>query len=53
MKELEDLEKLCMEKNVWKVCDDICSRIDGEPGPHGDMTAYVTARKVSKFHPLF
>ena len=37
-----------MEKNAWKVCDDICSRIDGEPGPHGDMTAYVTARKGIK-----
>lgn len=38
-----------MEKNVWKVCEDLCSRIDGEPGAHGDMTAYVTERKGVSF----
>ena len=49
MNELDDLGKLCMEKNVWKVCEYLCSRIDGEPGPHGDMTAYVTERKGISF----
>lgn len=34
-----------MEKNAWKVCEEVCSRIDGEPGPHGDMKAYVTEKK--------
>ena len=33
-----------MEKNAWRVCGDVCARINGEPGPCGDMTAYVTQK---------
>ena len=30
-------EDECMRRNAWKVCEDVCSRIDGEPAPSGDM----------------
>ena len=38
-------EDECMRRNAWKVCEDVCSRIDGEPAPSGDMTAYVTHKE--------
>ena len=54
MKELDDLEKLCMEKNVWKVCEYLCSRIDGEPGPHGDERKGISFISLSyHFHQFY
>ena len=38
-------EDECMMRNAWKVCEDVCNRIDGEPAPSGDMTAYVTHKE--------
>lgn len=45
--ELKAAEDECMMKNAWKVCEDVCSRIDGEPAPSGDMSSYVTNREGS------
>lgn len=39
-----------MERNAWKVAQDVVSRIDGEPGPAGDcMKAYVSDTKEQQF----
>ena len=43
--EMKAAEDECMRKNAWTVCEDICSRIDGEPAPSGDITAYVTHKE--------
>ena len=54
MNELDDLGKLCMEKNVWKVCEYLCSRIDGEPGPHGDERKGISFISLSyHFHQFY
>lgn len=47
--ELKAAEDECMMKNAWKVCGDVRSRIDGEPAPSGDMTAYVTLHEGMLF----
>ena len=47
MRELEDEE---VERNAWRVAQDVVSRIDGEPGPASDcMKAFVTNRKEQQF----
>lgn len=46
LEEIKSLEAECLEKNAWKVCHDVATRINGEPAPCGDMTAYVTQRAV-------
>ena len=39
-----------MERNAWRVAQDVVSRINGEPGPAGDcMKAFVTKRKEQQF----
>ena len=39
-------EALIKEKNAWCIAEDICARIDNEPGPGGSfMKAYVTDSK--------
>ena len=39
-----------MERNAWRVSQDVVSRIDGEPGPAGDcMRAFVTNTKEQQF----
>ena len=39
-----------MERNAWKVAQDVVTRIDGEPGPVGDcMKAFVTNKKDNLF----
>lgn len=43
--EMIAVEDECMRKNAWKVCEDVCSRIDGKPAPSGDTTAYVTHKE--------
>jgi hypothetical protein len=35
--QLEAAEEECMEKNAWRVCEDVCQRVHMEPGPAGDM----------------
>ena len=41
--EYKELEANTMERNAWRVSQDVVSRIDGEPGPAGDcMRAFVT-----------
>ena len=35
--ELETEEASCMEKNAWRVCQDVSERIHMEQGPAGDM----------------
>ena len=32
----KELEAKRMERNAWRVSQDVVSRIDGEPGPAGD-----------------
>lgn len=49
--EIKAYEENCMEKNAWKVCSEVCCRINGEPAPCGDMTAHVTY-KPGKIHSL-
>lgn len=44
--ELKSAEDDCMMKNAWKICEDVSNRIDGEPAPCGDMSSYVTKKKV-------
>jgi len=48
--EMKAAEDECMRKNAWKVCEDVCSKIDGEPAPSGDMTAYVTHKEGKLVH---
>ena len=39
-----------MERNAWRVAQDVVSRINGEPGPAGDcMMVFVTNRKEQQF----
>ena len=39
-----------MERNAWRVAQNVVSRINGEPGPAGDfMKAFVTNRKEQQF----
>ena len=39
-------EELCIERNAWKVAEDVCNRIHMEPGPADDlMLALVTPKK--------
>ena len=39
-----------MEKNAWRVAEDVARRIDDEPGPAGDfMKSYTTSEKKSQF----
>ncbi len=48
--EYKELEAGTMERNAWRVAQDVVSRIDGEPGPAGDcMKAYVTNAKEQQF----
>ena len=50
VEEIKNLEAEAMERNAWKVAQDVVSRIDGEPGPAGDCTkAYVTDTKEQQF----
>ena len=43
---MKELEAEAVERNAWRVAQDVVSRIDGEPGPTGDcMKAFVTNRK--------
>ena len=41
---IKALEAECFEKNVWKVCHKVASRIDGEPAPCGHMAVHATQR---------
>ena len=48
--EYKELEAKTMERNAWRVSQDVVSRIDGEPGPAGDcMRAFVTNTKEQQF----
>ena len=39
-----------MEKNAWKVAEEVARRIDDEPGPAGDfMKSYTTSEKKHQF----
>ena len=39
-----------MEKNVWKVAEEVTKIIDDEPGPAGDyMKSYVTTGQEKQF----
>lgn len=50
VQEIKKLEAEAIERNAWKVAQDVVSRIDGEPGPAGDcMKAYVTDTKEQQF----
>ena len=43
---MKELEADAVERNAWRVAQDVVSRINGEPGPTGDcMKAFVTNRK--------
>ena len=47
---MKELEADAVERNAWRVAQDVVSRIDGEPGPTGDcMKAFVTNRKEQQF----
>ena len=48
--ELQQRENDCMEKNAWKVAEEVTKIIDDEPGPAGDyMKSYVTTRQEQQF----
>ena len=48
--EIKKLEAETMERNAWKVSEEVVSRIDGEPGPAGDcMKAFVTKKNDQQF----
>ena len=48
--EIKKLEAETMERNAWRVSQDVVSRIDGEPGPAGDcMKAFITNKKDQQF----
>ena len=50
VEEMRELEAEEVERNAWRVAQDVVSRIDGEPGPAGDcMKAFVTNRKEQQF----
>ena len=50
VEEIRELEAEELERNKWRVAQDVVSRIDGEPGPAGDcMKAFVTNRKEQQF----
>ena len=50
VEEMKELEAEVVERNAWRVAQDVVSRIDGEPGPAGDcMKAFVTSRKEQQF----
>ena len=50
VEEMTELEAEVVERNAWRVAQDVVSRIDGEPGPAGDcMKAFVTNRKEQQF----
>ena len=50
VEEMKELEAEVVERNAWRVAQDVVSRIDGEPGPAGDcMKAFVTNRKEQQF----
>ena len=36
-KEVLEKESVCMEKNAWRVAEEVARRIDDEPGPAGDF----------------
>ena len=39
-----------MEKNAWRVAEEVARRIDDEPGPAGDfMKFYTTSEKKRQF----
>ena len=47
---MKELEAEAVERNAWRVAQDVVSRINGEPGPTGDcMKAFVTNRKEQQF----
>ena len=47
---MKELEADAVERNAWRVAQDVVSRINGEPGPTGDcMKAFVTNRKEQQF----
>ncbi|CAB4032480.1 RNA-directed DNA polymerase from transposon X-element, partial [Paramuricea clavata] len=48
--EVKKLEAETMERNAWKVSEEVVSRIDGEPGPAWDcMKAFVTKKNDQQF----
>lgn len=48
--EYKELEAKTMERNAWRISQDVVSRIDGEPGPAGDcMRVFVTNTKEKQF----
>ena len=47
---MKELEAKAVERNAWRVAQNVVSRIDGEPGPAGDcMKDFVTNRKEQQF----
>ena len=47
--EIEDCELKRMEYNAFKVCDELCCRIDGAPAPNGYMKAYTSQKNENLF----
>ena len=48
--EMKELEEETMERNAWRVSEEVVSRIDGEPGTAGDcMKALVTNKRHQQF----
>ena len=48
--ELKKREEECMEKNAWKVSEEIRQVIDDEPGPAGDfLKCFVTSQREKQF----
>ena len=50
MSEVKRREEECMEKNAWRVSEEIKQLIDDEPGPAGNlMKCFVTSNKQKQF----
>ena len=48
--DLQKRENDCMEKNAWKVAEEVAKIIDDEPGPAGDnVKSYMTTRQEKQF----
>ena len=50
IEDMKNAEEECMQKNAWKVTEDLCCRVHMEPGPAGDlMMAMVTEKPEHQF----
>ena len=48
--EIKERQALCMERNAWRVAQEVAATVDDEPGPAGDfIKCYVTTCQNKQF----